>query len=126
MKIISKTKYLFPSHAGKEAVPGSIKLVKFDVNGSLIRSYDLKNAADSKSSFLNDLVLDLEKNISYITDSGININSQEPLQSAIIVLNLTDGYAYRMLENHYSVFEDKSFWLNINNQRVLKNSPMKC
>jgi len=70
--------------------------------------------------------LDLERKIAFIADSGINIDDNQPLRPALIVLNLTDGKAFRLLEDNYSVYEDKSFWLTINDERVFKEAPMKC
>ncbi len=60
------------------------------------RAYDLSDASRD-DSFVNDLVIDLEHRTAYIADPAGGKNA------ALIVLNLRDGSARRVLEGHESV-----------------------
>ena len=110
------------------ALEGSIKLLKYSLNdGKLLKEYIFNsNIADPDNSFLNDIVIDQNKKIAYISDSGIardeNILHYKP---GIIVLDLENpSNVHRILSNHSSVKPDESFWLHINNKPVKNKNPM--
>ena len=111
--------------AGETALEGSIKVLKFSLaNSSLITEYIFDSEiADRNRSFLNDIVINQKKKLAYISDSGIDKNKN--FKPGIIVLNLdSPSYAHRILENHYSVYPDESFWLHIDKKPVDENDPM--
>ena len=105
-----------------KAEEDSIKLLKYSLdNSTLLNEYIFSSdIADRDFSFLNDVVIDENKNIAYISDSGIandnNINHYKP---GIIVLDLKNSSnVHRILTDHYSVFPDESFWLHIQKKPV--------
>ncbi|OMJ86281.1 hypothetical protein SteCoe_12269 [Stentor coeruleus] len=107
------------------AIEGGMKLNKYSKNGTLIDHFDLSNVTYPEYSFLNDLVLDSTGKFIYITDSGIPINTSNPLRPALIVINLANRQIVRVLENDTSVMPDQSLWITINHQRVNQDSPME-
>ena len=109
------------------ALEGSIKILKYSLkNSTLLKEYIFNSEiADHNNSFLNDLVIDQNKKIAYISDSGIaRDNILSNYKPGIIVLDLEKSNAHRILSNHSSVFPDKSFWLHIDRKRVKKDNPM--
>jgi len=106
----------------------SIKLLKYSLkNNSLLDVYYFgPDIADPDNSFLNDIVIDQEKQVAYISDSGIsNDKILEHYKPGIIVLDLKNKEnVHKILTNHSSVFPDKSFWLHIDDKPVNNNSPM--
>ena len=114
----------------KKAKEKSIKLVVYDIkNKTRIKEYIFpEEIADLENSFLNDIVLDLKRNLAYITDSGNHINNTKPNKPALIVLNLTSTdkiNATRVFDSHISTNPDETFWLNINGVKVFEKYPMK-
>ena len=121
--------YLYILDQGKimnnSALSNSTKLMKFSLDGKLLKEYIFdSNIADPDNSFLNDVVIDKDRKLAYISDSGIandkNILHYKP---GIIVVDLNNNKSYRILDNHYSVFPDESFWLHIDKKPV-KENPM--
>lgn len=108
-----------------QPIEGGMKLNKYHKNGTLIDHFDLSSVSYPEYSFLNDLVIDATGKFIYITDSGIPINTLNPLRPALIVINLATRVMTRVLENDTSVMPDQSLWITINNQRVNKDSPME-
>ncbi len=109
------------------ALEGSIKLLKYSLNSStLLKEYKFNaEIADLKSSFLNDIVIDKNKNLAYISDSGISIDDNiSHYKPGIIVLNLNTSTSHRILTNHFSVWPDESFWLHIDNKPVKEEKQM--
>ena len=102
------------------AEPGSIKLMKFNLNGELLDEYLFDSIlADPDNSFLNDVVIDKKKKLAYISDSGIaNDKEIEHYKPGLIVVDLEKHLSYRILDRHNSVMPDESFWLHIDNQPV--------
>ena len=130
---IDKNDFLYILDQGKitnkSALENSTKLLKFQLDGTLLKQYIFnKSIADPDNSFLNDVVIDQTRNRAYISDSG-NSNSKKisDYKPGIIVLNLDESKDYlevnRILINHSSVFPDESFWLHINKKPV-KEKPM--
>lgn len=109
------------------ALEGSIKLLKYSLNdSSFLKEYKFNSEiADLKSSFLNDVVIDKNKNLAYISDSGISIDGNiTHYKPGIIVLNLNTSISHRILTSHFSVFPDESFWLHIDNKPVNEEKQM--
>jgi sugar lactone lactonase YvrE len=108
-------------------LPGAIKLLFIDaVTGETLRSpiiFD-ESVASLSSSFLNDVVVDKLNNFLYITDSGLQVNASLPLQGGLLVVDLSTNQVRRLLDRHPSVQNDLSFWLTINGERVLHDSPL--
>ncbi len=77
------------------------KLVAWDTrHNKLVRVIYLPRPITLKNSFINDLAIDLERNMIYISD---------PLQgkeSALIRVDLTTGLAQRILQGHQSVISE--------------------
>ncbi|UYZ62627.1 major royal jelly family protein [Hymenobacter weizhouensis] len=75
-------------------VPGGAKLLKFDVaSRQLVQRVDFDETVVYPTSYLNDVRIDTQNNVAYITDSN---------QGAIIVVNLATGRSRRLLGNHPS------------------------
>jgi len=74
-------------------VQGGAKLMKFNpATGELLQRIIFDDPTIVyETSYLNDVRVDTQKNVAYITDSG---------QGAIIVVNLTTGKARRLLSMH--------------------------
>ena len=91
------------------AQKGSTKLIKYSLkDGKKIKEYIFNETiADPENSFLNDVVIDTNKNRAYITDSGIaldgNISHYKP---GIIVLDLNNP---KPLPKAYSNRDSESF-----------------
>ena len=105
------------------ALENSTKLIYSLNDGQPKKSYIFKSdIADHSNSFLNDIVIDKENKIAYITDSGNSISGKiSDYKSGIIVVKLEDDKQYKILTNHHSVFPDQSFFLHIEKEPV-KNS----
>ena len=83
-------------------------LIRLDSSGSIITKFNLTNATTSATNLV-DLVLDLDRNFAYISDSG---------SPGILVLNMNDRTVRLLFVQHYSVMPDKSLWITINKSRV--------
>lgn len=104
---------------------GSAKLNVYSSDGTLIANYNLTNVTYPGTSFLNDLVLDLDNGFVYITDSGNPISSSYTLRPAIIVLNLKTNKTMRILDSHTSFMPDPSLWITVKGKRVNLDSPIE-
>ena len=114
----------------EKAKENSTKLLVYNIeNKTRIKEYIFpKEIVDPENSFLNDIVLDIKRNLAYITDSGIPINNTKPNKPALIILNLTSTdkiNATRVFDNHTSTIPDETFWLNVNGMKVYEKYPMK-
>lgn len=73
-------------------VPGGAKLVKIDLNtNTVIQTIVFAEPAIEKTSYLNDIRIDEDKRIGYITDSN---------EGALVVVDLQTGNARRYLAQH--------------------------
>jgi DNA-binding beta-propeller fold protein YncE len=81
-------------------VPGGAKLLKFDVGTrQLVQRIDFNDPMVVYSTgYLNDVRIDTQNNVAYVTDSNAG---------AIIVVNLARGRARRLLGNHPSTKSEK-------------------
>ena len=78
---------------------GAAKLVEIDLGkGIVVRVLPLDGKAALPTSFLNDLVVDAEKQTAYITDCGA---------PALVVVDLKKGRVRRVLEDHASTKSEK-------------------
>jgi len=75
----------------KGVVKSGAKLYQYDLKTNhLVREYRFTNSVAPTDSYLNDLRVDTEREIAYITDSQLG---------GIVVLDLKTGDAYRALDN---------------------------
>jgi len=118
--------------AGQAAKAGSIKLVVWDlVKNELVTKYHFtEEEASLTNSFFNDIVVDTDQNIGYISDSGIPIDnpSNDPkiyAQPGILTIDIDNLKVKRWFDGLGAVQVDQSTWLNVNGKKCLENSPMK-
>ena len=97
----------------------SPKLVGWDTKANkLAKLIEIAPEAAPSGSFLNDLAIDSERQIAYIADTG-SIRSGK--NTALIVINLQNGEARRLLQDHVSVVaKDEDF---VAEGRTLKVAP---
>ena len=72
------------------AVSGQFKLVKIDTRSDTVEDIYLFDDLDKSASALNDVRVDVEKNLAYFSDPG---------QAAIVVLDLSSGATRTLLAN---------------------------
>jgi sugar lactone lactonase YvrE len=112
--------------AGKAAIPGAIKLLIWDLKtDTQVQLHEFPpDVASPTASFLNDLVVDQVNNVAYVTDSGIGIDGDAPLQPGLIVFDFSTNSSRRVLSNHSSVM-NTDLWLVVNGSKVLETRPMR-
>lgn len=75
-------------------VPGGAKLVKVDIRkNQVVQEIRFDETAAPPASYLNDVRVDTQRKVAYITDSGLG---------ALIVVDLATGKARRVLADHSS------------------------
>ena len=75
-------------------VPGGAKLLEADIGrGNIIRTIFFDKDAAPEASYFNDVRVDTDRDVAYITDSGLG---------ALIVVDLKTGKARRVLADHPS------------------------
>ena len=75
-------------------VPGGAKLVKVDIeNGKVLQKIIFDESIAPADCYLNDVRVDAERDVAYITDSGLG---------ALIVVDLDTGRSRRLLADHPS------------------------
>src|SRR5207237_959959 len=83
----------------EQVVPGSVKLVQIDLTtNSIAKTYYLDGVVSEKS-YINDVRVDTERQVAYLTNSN---------EGGIVVVDLASGKARQLLQNHYSVKDDPS------------------
>lgn len=104
--------------AGAPSGPGDEKLIGWDLKaGKEIARYEFSEAdSDRKCSFLNDVAVDNDAGVVYISDSGIFCN---PLKGGIIVYDIKANKAKRVLSAPEWV-NDEAFSFKIHGRDVLK------
>jgi sugar lactone lactonase YvrE len=109
---IDKENFLWildPASINGSVVAGGAKLLKIDLQAdSIIQIIYFNNTIAPGQSYLNDIRVDTEEDVGYITESGIG---------ALVVIDLTTGQSRRLLQNHYSV-KAENIQLIINGQTV--------
>lgn len=74
------------------------KLVELSASGSqVVRTIAFDAAVAPEKSYLNDVRIDVAANIAYLSDSGLG---------GIVIVNLADGTARRVLDGHPSVLAE--------------------
>lgn len=75
-------------------VPGGPKLLKVDIdNGKVLQKILFDETIAPSAGYLNDVRVDTERNVAYITDSGLG---------ALVLVDLETGKARRLLADHPS------------------------
>ncbi|MEQ9095996.1 MAG: L-dopachrome tautomerase-related protein [Phycisphaerales bacterium] len=75
-------------------VPGAAKLVEIDLNtDQVVRVIRFDESIAPEQSYLNDVRIDVERNVAFITDSGLG---------ALVVVDLETNQSRRVLANHTS------------------------
>ena len=99
-------------------VKGGPKLVKIDLRtDQLVQTIPFGEDIAPAKSYLNDVRIDTRTGTAFITDSG---------KGAIIVVNLKNGNARRLLDGHPSTQPEKAFKLAIDGRELIdqqKNAP---
>lgn len=110
--------------AGQPSAPGAEKLVLWDLKTNReLQSYDFSDAdSDKKCSFLNDVVVDNDRDFAYITDSGIFCDH---LHGGLIVYDRKHNRARRVLDQTVFTTDEAGFQFRIDNQNVLSKTPMR-
>lgn len=87
----------------------------------------LTSYVDKDATFLNDIVIDYETQLAFISDSGNPVNEAIPHKPKILVLDLKDKAVKRVIKDQLgiSLMPDPSFWLNVDGNKVLEASPMR-
>jgi len=103
---------------GAPSKPGDEKLVAWDLkSGKEVARYEFSDAdSDKTCSFLNDVAVDNDRGVVYITDSGIFCN---PLKGGLIVYDTKSKTAKRVLSAPEWV-NDEAFTFRIHGRDVLK------
>ena len=111
---------------GEAAIEGSIKLVKVDSRtGEVEGTYPIpESEASLTRSFMNDVVVDVDKGFAYITDSGISTNTSQPVLGGILTFNIKNETFNRVLTGDKSTSNDPSIWVTINGEHVTPEAPM--
>ena len=108
-----------------EAPAGAQKVLVFDLEtGSTVKRIGLDGAADRKGSFLNDIVVDEQRKIGYLSDSGIR--SAPDNMVGIIVVDFTSGTVKRVLHKHSSLQVVPGIKVCSHGSEVWPGNPMKC
>jgi sugar lactone lactonase YvrE len=75
-------------------VSGGAKLLKVDLTtDQVVQTYTFDENVAPKESYLNDIRIDTDRNIGYLTDSGLG---------GIIVIDLSTGKSRRLIDDHGS------------------------
>lgn len=104
--------------AGAPSGPGDEKLIGWDLKANKeIARYEFSEAdSDRKCSFLNDVAVDNDAGVVYISDSGIFCS---PLKGGLIVYDIKAGKARRVLSAPEWV-NDEAYTFKIHGRDVLK------
>lgn len=108
-----------------EAPAGAQKVLVLDLKtGSTVKHIALDSAADRKGSFLNDIAVDEQRKIGYISDSGVR--SAPDNMVGIIVVDFALGSARRVLHKHASLQVVPGVKVFSHKNEVWPGNPMKC
>ncbi|HVI77003.1 MAG TPA: L-dopachrome tautomerase-related protein [Candidatus Acidoferrum sp.] len=95
----------------QEIVKGGPKLVKIDLQANqVIQTIPFGEDIAPAKSYLNDVRIDTRSDTAFITDSG---------KGAIIVVNLKNGNARRLLDGHPSTQPEKGFKLVVEGRELI-------
>lgn len=97
-----------PNMAG--VVPGAAKLVEIDLDtDQVVRVIRFDETIAPKQSYLNDVRIDAERNVAFITDSGLG---------AMVVVDLNTNTSRRVLANHRSTRAERGVVPVIDNREL--------
>lgn len=104
--------------AGAPSGPGDEKLIGWDLKtGKEVARYEFSDAdTDKKCSFLNDVAVDNDAGVVYVSDSGIFCN---PLKGGLLAYDIKANKAKRVLSAPEWV-NDEAFSFQIHGREVLK------
>jgi len=106
-----------------EAPPGGQKILVFELkSGALVKRIGLDGAADRRTSFLNDIVVDERRRIAYVSDSGLR--SAPDNGAALIVADFASGKARRVLDRHPAVMPEPGARVLANGEEVWPGKPL--
>lgn len=92
------------------------KLMRFDLlSGALVQSFRFDESIAPQDSYLNDVRIDVEREVAYISDSG---------KGGLVVVDLRNGAATRALDGHPSTMSEDS-WLKIGGKRWKRSDGSK-
>lgn len=92
-------------------ISGGAKLVKIDLKtNKVVRDIVFPDFVVPKKSYLNDVRIDTQNGFAFITDSGIG---------GLVVVDLKNGQARRVLQNHPSTRAEPSVTLNIEGVKLI-------
>jgi sugar lactone lactonase YvrE len=123
---------LYALDQGNNLENNSTKIIVYKISKKtdIIHSYIFETDF-IENLYLNDIVLDPEKNFAYISYSINNIVNNYNIKnsyidSGIIIVDLNDisseyAKAYKILENHISVIPDDTYYLHINDDPIYIN-----
>ena len=125
---------LYALDQGNNLENNSTKIIVYKISNNvktdIIHSYIFETDF-IENLYLNDIVLDPEKNFAYISYSINNIVNNYNIKnsyidSGIIIVDLNDisseyAKAYKILENHMSVIPDDTYYLHINDDPIYIN-----
>jgi sugar lactone lactonase YvrE len=95
----------------QEIVKGGPKLVKIDLQANqFVQTIPFGEDIAPPKSYLNDIRIDTRSETAFITDSG---------KGAIIVVNLKNGNARRLLDGHPSTQPEKGFKLVVDGRELI-------
>ncbi|HAU5563694.1 TPA: hypothetical protein JD264_07775 [Serratia fonticola] len=111
--------------AGAPNKAGDEKLIAWDLNNNKeVARYTFTNdQVDFTCSFLNDVAVDNDRGVVYITDSGIMCH---PLKGSLLVYNMKSGQAKKVLTNPEWVNDQPGFTFSIHGEKVLKDKEGKA
>lgn len=100
---------------GQAAQNGSIKLLVWDLkNNDLFYRYQFtEHEAPLRTSFLNGIVVSSD-NIAYISDSGLSVDPNEPMNPALIYFDVADSIIKRLLARTISTLPDTNVTFSVN------------
>ncbi|KAL0222435.1 hypothetical protein RCL1_002289 [Eukaryota sp. TZLM3-RCL] len=110
---------------GKPASVADVRLIIFDLKTNQIRriAHLPSTLVNSQTSFLNDLVVDTDKLIAYIADSGVHVDSSKQAIGAIYAYNYENDVFQQIITGE-AANSDETVWIKIKDQKVFDHSPM--
>ena len=95
------------------AIAGGSKLVKIDPKTNrVVQNIVFDRELTPKHSYLNDVRIDTDRNVAYLTDSGLG---------ALVVVDLNTGKARQLLRNHPSTKAEPGVVLTVQGHKMVDN-----
>jgi len=94
-----------------KVVDNSAKVVKFNLNTNKIEKVYRFTGTIDNSSYINDIRVDTEKQMAYLTNSGTG---------GIVILDLKTGKSRQVLQSHKSVKPDPNYKFVIDGHQLMK------